>query len=384
MSEKVYLEMDVFCIVMLFFIYRHASSNLGSEQEIVSFKRTLLWTMILLVLDSLWFIGQNGLIPYNRLANGVVNALYMASTGVLGYYWFSCSEERLNKDFHRASKWGCLPAVLLIVLALLSIRTGWLFYIDADNVYTRGPQYWLQPVISYIYLLFPCVHAFISGLRESNKEKQQDDFFLAAFGAMPLAGGLLSLFILGYPVFLSCTSMGLLIVFLHWEDAQISTDALTGLNNRRRLDQYLEQLAADSADWEKVILFLGDVDGFKQINDVYGHLEGDRALRIVSEALERVCSHNNAFLARYGGDEFCAVGYIDGDVTPEYLIMEIQKELAKAVKEGGLPYNLSMSVGYCRYSEETATATRLIAAADDMLYEHKERTRNTLRKDQNG
>lgn len=384
MSEKVYLEMDVFCIVMLFFIYRHASSNLGSEQEIVSFKRTLLWTMILLVLDSLWFIGQNGLIPYNRLANGVVNALYMASTGVLGYYWFSCSEERLNKDFHRASKWGCLPAVLLIVLALLSIRTGWLFYIDADNVYTRGPQYWLQPVISYIYLLFPCVHAFISGLRESNKEKQQDDFFLAAFGALPLGGGLLSLFVLGYPVFLACTSMGLLIVFLHWQDAQIFTDALTGLNNRRRLDQYLDQLAADSSNWKKVIIFLGDVDGFKQINDVYGHLEGDRALQIVSSALKRVCGHHNAFLARYGGDEFCAVGCISEKMTPEQLVKEIGEELARQMREGSLPYKLSMSVGYSQYSPATPTATRLIAAADAMLYEHKETTRSILRKDKNG
>ena len=70
-------------------------------------------------------------------------------------------------------------------------------------------------------------------------------------------------------------------------------------------------------------------------------------------------------------------------MTPEQLVKEIGEELARQMREGSLPYKLSMSVGYSQYSPATPTATRLIAAADAMLYEHKETTRSILRKDKN-
>ena len=55
---------------------------------------------------------------------------------------------------------------------------------------------------------------------------------------------------------------------------------------------------------EDVYLLMMDADGFKQINDRYGHVEGDHALQVISAALKEVCSASGGFIARYGGDEF--------------------------------------------------------------------------------
>ncbi len=55
---------------------------------------------------------------------------------------------------------------------------------------------------------------------------------------------------------------------------------------------------------EDVYLLMMDADGFKQINDRYGHVEGDHALQVVATALKDVCSASGGFIARYGGDEF--------------------------------------------------------------------------------
>ena len=86
---------------------------------------------------------------------------------------------------------------------------------------------------------------------------------------------------------------------------QIYNDALTGLNNRRRLDQFLEEHLEISSKDRPVSLLLMDVNGFKKINDKFGHIEGDAVLKMVGTVLKLAAADFDAFAARYGGDEFC-------------------------------------------------------------------------------
>ena len=80
--------------------------------------------------------------------------------------------------------------------------------------------------------------------------------------------------------------------------------------------------AARPGGWrpqERLLFLFIDVDDFKGINDVYGHDEGDRVLRIVAEALREVCAEHNASFGRYGGDEF-TVAYVVGEGKSEKAI----------------------------------------------------------------
>ena len=87
--------------------------------------------------------------------------------------------------------------------------------------------------------------------------------------------------------------MMILILFLMIQNMQVYNDALTGLNNRRRLNQYLEDRLSKASPARPLLLFIMDINSFKSINDVYGHLEGDHALRF--------------FFGRFKGDRYQAL-----------------------------------------------------------------------------
>ena len=103
------------------------------------------------------------------------------------------------------------------------------------------------------------------------------------------------------------TVAALLWVYLGIQKGQVTQDGLTGLNNRRRLDQYMWELDERSGERETCCYLLMDVNKFKKVNDTYGHVTGDEVLRLVAEQLKRTFGNMQAFLARYGGDEFVVI-----------------------------------------------------------------------------
>ncbi|GAB4547038.1 MAG: hypothetical protein Tsb0013_06450 [Phycisphaerales bacterium] len=90
------------------------------------------------------------------------------------------------------------------------------------------------------------------------------------------------------------------------------TDPLTGLWNRRRVDRMLREDVRKSDRREMLSLMLFDLDGFKRVNDTFGHDEGDRVLRRVSEVLREACGPSDV-IARWGGDEFVVLRYVSSE-----------------------------------------------------------------------
>ena len=86
------------------------------------------------------------------------------------------------------------------------------------------------------------------------------------------------------------------------------TDPLTGTHNRRALDTYVERVVEfDGLTGVPVTMILLDIDHFKRVNDVHGHLAGDEVLRVVGKELVRTFLRKCDFVARYGGEEFVAL-----------------------------------------------------------------------------
>mgnify|MGYP002737656633 CR=1 FL=1 len=81
---------------------------------------------------------------------------------------------------------------------------------------------------------------------------------------------------------------------------------------------------------DDVYLLMMDADGFKQINDRYGHVEGDHALQVISAALKEVCSASGGFIARYGGDEFVVLQKATAEQDIMDLCWAFNDELARA------------------------------------------------------
>ncbi|WP_397450262.1 putative bifunctional diguanylate cyclase/phosphodiesterase [Pseudomonas sp. NA-150] len=163
-------------------------------------------------------------------------------------------------------------------------------------------------------------------------------------------------------------------------EQQAVTDPLTGLLNRRGFYQSMENTLArtDRGDKSLVVLYL-DLDGFKRINDSFGHDAGDRVLLWVSQQLKE-CLRPYDVLARMGGDEFTAV--IDGLDYPEQAAIIAEKLIERvSVRQqiDGLDVALGASIGIATYPDCGADLDGLLRAADIAMYEAKRAGRQQYR-----
>lgn len=153
-------------------------------------------------------------------------------------------------------------------------------------------------------------------------------------------------------------------------------DALTGLPNRLLLMQNLgSMLSLAQRNGQHMIVMFLDLDGFKEVNDSYGHEAGDFVLIEVANRL-RMLIRNSDTLARMGGDEFI-LGFMQSDEV-DVLASRIINAIAKPIQ---LPYgthvNIGTSIGVALYKEDGATAEELLRVADDRMYISKARGKNS-------
>ena len=150
-------------------------------------------------------------------------------------------------------------------------------------------------------------------------------------------------------------------------------DELTELYNRRGFLALAErQLKLARRAGRSVLLFFIDVDGMKEINDVFGHAEGDAALKCTAEALETTFRDSDV-IARFGGDEFAALA-IEASGQNEATIRDRLTEYLKSASRKDSSCEFSVSLGTARFDPWNPTSIReLIAEADRAMYEQKRR-----------
>jgi diguanylate cyclase (GGDEF)-like protein/putative nucleotidyltransferase with HDIG domain len=153
--------------------------------------------------------------------------------------------------------------------------------------------------------------------------------------------------------------------------ASASTDFLTGLPNARALNLQLEsELARSQRQTSALTVLVADLDGFKDVNDRYGHLEGDAVLRAIAGVLRDNCREYD-FVARMGGDEFVVLlpGMEETDVVAK--IGQLNKAVGDAGRRVVPDSRLGLSIGQARYPVDGRTAEQLLAEADQRMYAAK-------------
>jgi diguanylate cyclase len=154
-------------------------------------------------------------------------------------------------------------------------------------------------------------------------------------------------------------------------------DALTGLPNRRLLEDRLEQALAHAArTGHKVAVLLVDLDRFKEVNDTFGHRIGDLALQ---QVVLRLSSRMRASdtLSRSGGDEFTVVSDVSDEHGADILISALESALTVPLKVEGQLIQTGMSVGMALYPDHGHSPDELRAAADQAMYLAKRGGRST-------
>jgi diguanylate cyclase (GGDEF)-like protein/putative nucleotidyltransferase with HDIG domain len=160
------------------------------------------------------------------------------------------------------------------------------------------------------------------------------------------------------------------VKFREAEDSA-TTDFLTGLPNTRSLYRHLEaELSRCKRSNSPLSVLVLDLDGFKQINDRFGHIEGNNLLRMFAAALKDTCREYD-YAARIGGDEFVIVAPGMPPKAVAEIVERLQATAADVGNEVCAPYMLTVSVGEASYPADGEDAETLLSAADRSMYDMK-------------
>lgn len=163
------------------------------------------------------------------------------------------------------------------------------------------------------------------------------------------------------------SSFTIIMMYIIIQQRELFRDSLTGVRNRvvlnKCLDKYRRKLS------EQLSIVMIDLDHFKDINDSYGHLEGDIALKAFARLLQKVYSENGTVF-RMGGDEFLILIYDLSPLQVNDLITKMAKMVEKYNIKCGKPYMLKYSSAYGTYKNDMSVE-QFIHEIDLKMYEHK-------------
>jgi len=368
-----YLMIDVFCLSFSLVIFTKITIDMGTEREVHALRRLLIAFILFLIADAIWSMGYYDTWLMPPAASGIIEAVTMLIMGFVAYHWFVFVENRLRAPYVNARFFPLFAVIPLIITALLFVTTpftAWIFTIGPDASFTTGPLYALPAIVVLVYLIYTTIHALICFIRVSSNTRKREYLTLVSFAVPAFAGSVIDIVLHGMPIMAITVFSSLLLVFMNSQNSRINTDMLTGLNNRRRAEEYIDGSLSDLPDDSSFYLFMVDVDFFKEINDTWGHGEGDRALRLIAEGLRKAMEGHHGLAARWGGDEFLLATHLNPTETPEDFERTIQSEINSTCDQNNVGYCIIVSTGFVK-AEPGETRDDLVLQADNKRYEQK-------------
>lgn len=154
------------------------------------------------------------------------------------------------------------------------------------------------------------------------------------------------------------------------------TDSLTGLMNRHAITQEINDLFENFTELSEYALLFLDIDGFKKVNDTYGHLVGDGLLREFAKKVTKVVRHDD-YVARLGGDEFIVLlKSIHNCENAVIVAKKLIQEFSEPIQIDEVKVNITASIGVAMFDNSIDSASEIIRRADAAMYEAKRGGKN--------
>ena len=375
MNAAYYIQINVMSIIMLLLMFFQFPRKQGIRPtETYIFRLELLAAVVLCLADMFSGILRGQLFTGARVLTEIANSLYIVMMTFSGYLWLIYVNTKLNKATRSSMIFWSLPLVIIVIIAISNPWTNIFFSLGENNIYVRSSGIYFHWLFSWLYILIPTIEIIWILSKEKNRNRKKELMTLLYFFIPPAVASLIQMSCYGISCFQCGIMISLFIIFIREQNSQILTDVLTGLNNRRGLEKYLDERLSHHENLKLTVLML-DIDNFKQINDQYSHMDGDEALKETTGILKQCCSEapTRLFICRYGGDEFVIVGHnLKDDYTLKFK-ERVQQEL-QIRNQNNQGYSLMLSIGiasgYCNYSKEVE---QLFRKADEQMYQEKKK-----------
>lgn len=373
-----YTEASIVCVIIFGIMLVWDLFSIDKQEKQIKYDHALIAFMLYFVSDALWAAVIAGMLPRNRFIVVTTNFLNCILMAAITYRWliYVMAVEQIPKRDKPLTRFVILIPFLLSTAALI-----FTFLFAPDLLLSSDLE--LQPLYSVFLVAVPIIYIVAilgytmkRAIAAESLIERRNHLVVGLFPLLVVFGGLAQVIVMSEtPIFCFSSTILMLIFYIGSMKIQISTDPLTGLNNRGQLANYVAQKSNIHHENRLTIVIMLDINDFKLINDTYGHAEGDRALILVSNALKEVVRNHSIpmFLARYGGDEFILVAHPTSESEIDAIICEIRERIEARCRMEGTPYTISIGAGYDKLAGETDTFQKCMQRADEKLYEDKAR-----------
>ena len=368
------LAVNITCLLFSATLFRKLSGNIGSGVEVRFFQRMILMYKIFLLCEIIWVIGEGGFLPLPPFVGSVIKVAGTAFIPAMVYMWFQYAQIIFENAAVHTRKFRILSFIPLGIMLLIYISTpvtGLVAKVLSDGTIVHGPLAGLTCIVDDIYGAAVIIQALFLIARNRNIHKRRLYITHMLFIIICIIGEVIDTAVPGTPILALAITLSYSVLFMTMQESRISSDALTGLNNRSRADKYMRDILEKTDENNPFCLFLIDIDDFRIINERFGYVEGDNALNLVSDSLKTIIGRWGGFLARWGGDEFLVI-IRTGDADK---IMAFRDELSKTLEKTGRAnhhdYELTVSIGREICTDKNRSPAEIIRTAERKLYKVK-------------
>lgn len=283
---------------------------------------------------------------------------------MIGYLWAKFIMVHMNIPFSDIRR-NIYRTIGLISIVLLVINIFYpLVFSVSDGRYQRGFAYIIFLIFAAFYIL-DSLYLYVKRVKKNGSLKL---FPVHIFLIPVILGVVIQAFFVEIAITWTSIAISVTGIMTALKNEIIFTDCLTGLYNREYLE-FLHKRACNKKDcWVSGIMI--DLNGFKQINDNYGHAEGDLALCIVADLLLKSFSEYGV-VTRYAGDEFVIMLNTTDDQLIQKIIKSAKKNFVTENEKNDKPYQLSASMGYAITNLSNETIDDFMNRIDEQMYQDK-------------
>lgn len=283
---------------------------------------------------------------------------------MIGYLWAKFIMVHMNIPFSDIRR-NIYRTIGLISIVLLVINIFYpLVFSVSDGRYQRGFAYIIFLIFAAFYIL-DSLYLYVKRIKKNGSLKL---FPVHIFLIPVILGVVIQAFFVEIAITWTSIAISVAGIMTALKNEIIFTDCLTGLYNRVYLE-FLHKRACNKKDcWVSGIMI--DLNGFKQINDNYGHAEGDLALCIVADLLRKSFSEYGVVI-RYAGDEFVIMLNTTDDQLIRKIIKSAKKNFVTENEKSDKPYQLSASMGYAITNLSNETIDDFMNRIDEQMYQDK-------------
>ena len=352
---------DMLAIITLCFTIGLAKRNLviNHDKNRVYIAAALITIIILLLEIATLLLVQHtnsSLVIIHRLANVLGFALSPLVAYILLNFNLDMSIGHVQRRFLR------FPLYVNGLICILSYKTGWIFYVDAYNQYSRGDLFLLPTIISVFYFTL-----IIITITRNNLDYDTDDkIIIIPIILIPILGTAVQIIFPDVICLWASISVSLLLYYIFLRELQFKYDPQTGVKNRAAFEREMKRYLKNDIT-AAVVMF--DLNNLKTTNDRFGHEAGDKEIFYSAKIIQA------SFLGigqtfRIGGDEFCVICREVNQETLDSVLAELDHMLN--IINQNRTSKITLAYGYAFYTQEQGTSIySTLAQADKAMYTHK-------------